>query len=36
MFMLDTDMCIYLINSRNDALREEFEANARGVTAGSR
>ena len=28
MFMLDTDQCIYLINERDQALKEKFEANA--------
>ena len=28
MFILDTDMCIYLMNVRNDALLERFEANS--------
>ena len=28
MFMLDTDLCIYLINERDAALKEKFEANA--------
>ena len=31
MFMLDTDICIYLINERDEALRERFEANASGI-----
>ena len=35
MFMLDTDMCIYLINSRDDALREEFEKNAVAISISS-
>ena len=29
--MLDTDICIYLINERDEALRERFEANASGI-----
>ncbi len=28
MFMLDTDLCIYLINERDVALKDKFEANA--------
>ena len=28
MFMLDTNICIYLINERDETLRERFEANA--------
>lgn len=28
MFMLDTDICIYLINERDEALRNKFESNA--------
>ena len=35
MFMLDTDMCIYLINERDEALRERFEANAAEVVVSS-
>ena len=31
MYMLDTDICIYLINERDEALRERFEANASGI-----
>ncbi len=31
MFMLDTDICIYLINERDEGLRERFEANASGI-----
>jgi len=31
MFMLDTDICIYLINERDEALRERFEANTSGI-----
>ena len=27
MFMLDTDLCIYLINERDQALKQKFEAN---------
>ena len=35
MFMLDTDMCIYLINEHDEALRERFEANAAAVVVSS-
>lgn len=28
MFMLDTNICIYLINERDETLRDRFEANA--------
>ena len=35
MFMLDTDMCIYLINERDEALRERFEENAAAVVISS-
>jgi len=31
MFMLDTDICIYLINERDQTLRSRFEANANGI-----
>ena len=31
MFMLDTDICIYLINERDETLRKRFEANASGI-----
>ncbi len=31
MFMLDTDICIYLINERDQTLRSRFEANASGI-----
>lgn len=31
MFMLDTDICIYLINERDAALRGKFESNASAV-----
>ena len=31
MFMLDTDICIYLINERDETLRTRFEANASGI-----
>ena len=31
MFMLDTDICIYLINERDETLRERFDANASGI-----
>ena len=35
MFMLDTDICIYLINERDGALREKFESNARAICISS-
>ncbi len=35
MFMLDTNICIYLINERDKALRERFEANAREISISS-
>ena len=35
MFMLDTDMCIYLINERDEALREKFEMNTGGICISS-
>ncbi len=35
MFMLDTDMCIYLINERDDALRSKFEMNAHTICVSS-
>ena len=35
MFMLDTDMCIYLINERDAALRQKFESNARAICISS-
>ena len=35
MFMLDTDLCIYLINERDSALRERFEANAENICISS-
>ena len=35
MFMLDTDMCIYLINERDGALRKKFESNARAICISS-
>ena len=35
MFMLDTDMCIYLINERDEALREKFESNAHAICISS-
>ena len=35
MFMLDTDMCIYLINERDQALRRKFEENASSVCISS-
>ena len=28
MFMLDTDLCVYLINERDAALKDKFDANA--------
>ena len=31
MFMLDTDICIYLINERDAALRGKFESNANAI-----
>ncbi len=35
MYMLDTDTCIYLINSRDDTLRETFETNAASICISS-
>ena len=35
MFMLDTDLCIYLINERDVTLRERFEANAGNICISS-
>ncbi len=35
MFMLDTDLCIYLINERNAALKEQFEASAGDICISS-
>ena len=35
MFMLDPNICIYLINERDEALRERFEANAREICISS-
>ena len=35
MFMLDTDVCIYLINERNGALRGKFEVNAHAICISS-
>ena len=35
MFMLDTDMCIYLVNERDPALREKFEVNASDICISS-
>ena len=35
MFMLDTDMCIYLINERDGALRRKLESNARALCISS-
>ena len=35
MFMLDTDLCIYLINERDAALKEKFEANAGDICVSS-
>ena len=35
MFMLDTDICIYLINERDGALRRKFESNARAICISS-
>lgn len=31
MFMLDSDICIYLINERDEMLQERFEKNASGI-----
>ena len=35
MFMLDTDLCIYIINERDAALKEKFEANAEAICISS-
>ena len=35
MFMLDTDICIYLINERDEALRNKFELNAHAICISS-
>ena len=35
MFMLDTDICIYLINERDGALPDKFESNARAICISS-
>ena len=35
MFMLDTDICIYLINERDGTLRRKFESNARAICISS-
>lgn len=35
MLMLDTDICIYLINERDQALRRRFEENASSVCISS-
>ena len=35
MFMLDTDTCIYLINERDEALRNKFEINAHAICVSS-
>lgn len=35
MFMLDTDVCIYLINERDQALRGKFVSNARAIRTSS-
>ena len=35
MFMLDTDMCIYLINDRDETLRARFEATTACVVVSS-
>lgn len=35
MFMLDTDMCIYLINQRDEALQAKFEAHAASLCISS-
>ena len=35
MFMLDTNICIYLINRRDGVLRQRFEAHARDICISS-
>ena len=35
MFMLDTDMCIYLVNERDPALQRLFESNASAICISS-
>ena len=35
MFMLDTDMCIYLINERDEALQDKLDMHASGVCISS-
>ena len=35
MFMLDTDVCIYLVNERDGALRSQFEVNAHAICISS-
>ena len=35
MFMLDTDLCIYLINERDETLKERFEASAGDICISS-
>ena len=35
MFMLDTDICIYVINGRDAALQRRFESNARIICISS-
>ena len=35
MFMLDTDLCIHLINERDATLKEKFEANAGDICISS-
>lgn len=35
MFMLDTDLCIYIINERDAALKDKFEANAENICISS-
>ncbi len=35
MFMLDTNICIYLINERDEVLRKHFEANAPDIRISS-
>ena len=35
MFLLDTNICIYLINNRDGVLRERFEANAADIRISS-
>ena len=35
MYMLDTNICIYVINERDEALRERFEKNAEEICISS-